>query len=254
VASADSTPSWLESGQPLYLRVARDLEAEITRQGLRPGDRLPGERAICRRFQVSRVTGRRALAHMSAQGLIRPAPGRGWFVTEPVLGEPNALMSLSAMAAEHGLDTSSRVLVAVSRPATVDEADTLTMAPGEAVFDLERVRLLNEIAISLDRSRVPLRVAPDLLEIDFRTASLYRALEHAGATPARADYQLQALPADRREAELLQLVEGEPLLVATATAFDQVGRPVELSRVAYRGDRYRFAATLFRSARASGEQ
>lgn len=43
-------------------------------------ERLPSERVLCERFQVSRPTLRKALASLSREGWVRPERGLGWRV------------------------------------------------------------------------------------------------------------------------------------------------------------------------------
>jgi DNA-binding GntR family transcriptional regulator len=238
--------------QPCYLAVARELAAEIARGKVAPGERLPGERELCRHFDVSRVTVRHALSELRDRGLIEPESARGWFVTSTVLGEPNALMSFSEMARSRGLIPSARILAGTVRPATMDEAEALNIAPGSEVFDLERLRLLDGVPVAIEQSRLPLAVAPALPGADLAAGSLYELLRQAGAVPARADYVLQAIPAEARLAKHLELPEGAPLLMATAKTYDLAGRAIELSRSIFRGDRYRFRATLVRTGREPG--
>ncbi len=239
----------LASPQPLHLTVEKQLAAEIARGALAPGDRLPGERELCRHFRVSRVTIRRALSALRDRGLIDSDSTRGWFVSSAALGEPNALMSFSEMARSRGLAPGSRVLRSLRRPATLDEAEELVIAPGAEILDLERVRLLDGVAVALEHSRVSLHGAAGLADADLATGSLYDSLRKAGVMPTRADYLLQAIPADERQAALLEVAAGSPLLMASARAFDGAGRPIELSLSVFRGDRYRFRTTLFRAGR-----
>lgn len=239
----------LAQAQPLYLTVVKHLAAEIARGAVTPGDRLPGERELCRHFGVSRVTIRRALGELRARGLIEADGTRGWFATSVALGEPNALMSFSEMARSRGLAPSSRVLTAEVRPASLDEAEELGIAPGTSVFDLERVRLLDGVAVALEQSRLPLHVAPGLPQADLAQGSLYDTLRKAGIMPARADYLLQAIPAEARHADVLEVVPGAPLLMASARTFEESGRAIELSLSIFRGDRYRFRASLLRASR-----
>ena len=68
-----------------------------------------------------------------------------------------------------GLEASARVLEAGIRAATLDEAEPFAIAPGAELFELHRVRMLDGVPISLDHNRVPLRLAPDLTDLDFAT-------------------------------------------------------------------------------------
>lgn len=234
--------------------VAQAIAAQVTSGALPPGTRLPAERELCARFAVSRVTVRRALGELRERGLIDVEEARGWFVAQPALGEPNALMSFSEMAEERGLTPASTVVRAATRPATAEEAEELRIAPGAALFDLERVRRLDGVPVALEQSRVPLALAPALAKADLASGSLYATLRRLGVSPAQADYVLQSVAAGPREAKLLGLAAGAPLLLASARTFDATGRPIELSRSHFCGERYRFRATLFHpaAARAGG--
>ena len=235
-----------QASQPLYHRVYRRLADEIERGDLEAGDRLPSERWLCDELGVSRATVRRALEELVADGLVEPR-GRGSFVTGDALAEPpNTLLSLSELGRSRGLEASSRVLAREVRAATLDEAEAFGIAPGAELFELQRLRMLDGLPISLDNNRVPLRRAPAVAELDFATASLYEALEHGGRRLARAHYEVEARVAESPEAELLGLTRGAPVLFATTVAIDEEGRVVDIGRTVYRADRYRFQATLMR--------
>ena len=133
------------------------------------------------------------------------------------------------------------------RPATIDEAESLGLAPGAPLFELERLRLMDDVPIMIDRSTVPLSLAPDLVEVDFSGVSLYDELEERhGLRPARARFAVEAVAADERHAALLELQPGEPVLRCHQLTEDETGRPIEMCEMIYRGDRYRFRATLVR--------
>jgi GntR family transcriptional regulator len=242
-----------EASQPLYHRVYREISKEIENGALQPGDRLPSERWLCDELGVSRATVRRAIEELTADGLVE-GRGRGSFVTDEALAEPaGTLMSLSELGRSRGLDASARVISAGVRAATIDEAELFAIAPGAELFELQRLRMLDGLPISLDHNRVPLRLAPGLADLDFTTASLYEALDGAGTPPRRADYELEARGADPTEAELLGLAPGAPVLFATTVAIGAQGKVVDLGRTVYRADRYRFHASLMRRAHREGE-
>ena len=239
-----------DSSEPLWVQVFRRLADDIASAALAPGRHLPSERALCDRFGVSRITLRRALRELAEQGLIAPSTGRGWNVAAEPVGEPaNALMSFTALGAARGLRASARVLSEVRRPATLDESEAFRVAPGSELLDLERLRFLDEVPIAINRALVALARAPALVGVDFAEASLFGVLEErCGLVPTRSECTVEALPAGEREAGLLELPPGRPLMVVSETVFDQHDKPVALGRVAYRGDRYRMQTTLVRPA------
>jgi len=238
-----------EDGNPLYRRAFRVLAEQIVSGALQPGDRLPPERSISEKLGVSRVTVRRALRELSEKGLlVQSGGGRGYEVSPARVSEPpNALVSFSAMARERGLSVSSHVLAAALRPATIDEAEGLRIAPGSVVFELVRIRHLDGVPIAVDESCISHARVPGIEDVDFSTASLYETLASRWRiVPTRADYVIEAVAAGELDAERLDLEPHAPLLVARETVYDQYDAPVDIGCITYRGDRYRFQATLMR--------
>jgi GntR family transcriptional regulator len=239
----------LETEQPRYMSVYRLIADEIAAGNLRPGTRLPAERVLCRRLSVGRATVRRAMHELASDGLVESSVGRGTFVSAGTVSEcPNELISLTDLGASRGLPTTSEVLERQVRPATMDEADAFSIAPGGDLFEIERLRLLDGLPFAIMRSRVPLSRAPGVRSVDFTSASLYETLRANGAGPVRADQVVWAAPADARQASLLGLAQGDPVLASTTAGYDAQRRLVEMSEMVFRADRYRFRATLTHKA------
>lgn len=239
--------------RPLHDQVREAIESQIRSGTIPPGARLQSERDLAERLGVSRVTIRRALDALADEGLVRAAPGSGRYVSEVALAEPpNALLSFTELGARRGLTATARVLRKRVRPATLEEAERIGIAPGAEMFEIDRLRMLDGVAVALDHTRVPIAIAPELPHIDFRKASLYSVLEQAGAGLVRADYTTEACAANAAQARRLGVTVGDPLLLARTTSYDSANRVVELGETAYRSDRYRFHATLVRERRPGG--
>ncbi len=247
MSSAGDTP--FDSLHLRYERVREQLSEEIERDRRPAGSRLPPERAMAEHYGVSRATLRRALDELAQDGVVERVPG-GWAVASRVVGEPpNELMSFSEMAASRGLTPGGRVLDRGVRPATMEEADALGLAPGAPLFELERLRSMDAVPMLIDRTRVPMSLADGIDEVDLEGVSLYEVLEDRyGIRPARARFTVEAIAADARRALLLDLDPGQPLLRCEQQTEDESGRPIELCEMVYRFDRYRFRATLVRGA------
>jgi GntR family transcriptional regulator len=233
--------------QPAFVRVYRAVADEIASGRLRAGDRLPAERTLGARHGVSRATVRRAIAELAGHGLVeRPERRRAFVAGERLTEPPNALLSFTELGQRRGLVATARLLERSIRPASLLDADGFDVAPGAPLIRLRRLRFLDGEAIAVDEAVVPLALAPGLAEADVATLSLYDALEAAGRPPTTAEYDVTAIAAGEPEAALLGLAPGAPALLANTRSRDADGRLLEVSTTVYRGDRYRFQATLTR--------
>ena len=67
----------------LYTKIEETIATEIAQGDYRPGDQLPTEDALLERFQVSRITVRRAIQNLVTRGLLEIRRGLGTFVLSP---------------------------------------------------------------------------------------------------------------------------------------------------------------------------
>lgn len=250
----DDTPSPAERGLllddsnlPLYQQVAHRLTTDLTAEGGARGARIPAERTLAERYDVSRVTVRAALESMRDLGLLERAQPRGWLLSSrwDRLGSGQVL-GFTENARRSGLRASSRVLSARVRPADVPEAEIFSIAPGSPLFEMRRLRHLDGLVIASEHNRLPLAICPALAETDFERASLYDTLRASTPPvhPSQAEYEVVSRHSTPEEAELLGSSDAIPLLVATQRTWDRHVTPVEYTTQAYRGDRYTFRGTI----------
>ena len=67
----------------VYEEVAAQIERRIVDGVLKPGDKLPPERELAERFDVSRSAVREALRSLELKGMVEPRPGEGTLVRTP---------------------------------------------------------------------------------------------------------------------------------------------------------------------------
>ena len=76
----------------LYLEVATQIEQQIQNGLIRPGERLPSERELASRFEVSRPTIREAMIALEIAGLVEIKTGSGIYVlTQTEIQAPSLL-------------------------------------------------------------------------------------------------------------------------------------------------------------------
>ncbi|WP_229702726.1 GntR family transcriptional regulator [Microbacterium murale] len=227
-----------------YEHLSQDLALGV----FAPGTRLPGERDLALRISVSRSTLRAALGALEAEGRVSRSAQRGWFVPPRVVGEPpSTLQSFTEMALARGLRPTSTVRRREVRPATIDEADRLRIAPTSPVIQIDRLRGLDGNPVCFDVVVLPEQRARALMDIDLTDHSLYELLrDECDVAIHRSAYSVTAAIADAPLAKLLGASVGSPVLVGEETAYVADGTPVLLGVNRYRGDAYRFQADLFR--------
>jgi GntR family transcriptional regulator len=234
---------------PLYIQVANSLRQLIRDGGLDGGGALPSERALSEVTGASRVTIRKALERLVEEGLLLRRQGSGTYLAPRIEQRGGELSGFSADAENRGEAAASIWIVKATSLPTVEEAAVLSISPTIPVARLGRVRLANGEPLAIEHAVVPAELLPDLGQVG---DSLYAALDLKGNRPVAGSQRLRASTATSVEAGLLSIKEGSEILRIERRTVLADGRPAELTRSAYRGDRYDFVTELRISAGPDG--
>ncbi len=227
------------------------MRGEIDAGVLRPGDPLPSETALMRRFGVSRGTVRQARATLRADGAIVGSQGRHFTVRSQPLTQPlGELVSFTAWARSLGKTPSGRTIAFEAGMADADEAHDLQLPASAHVWRLVRVRLADGEPLMVERTTFPDAIGRLLRDVDLDHGSVYAELGRRGVAVDAARHLLDAVPASPEDARLLGVAPGDALLRVRRVAVGLTGAPVERSEDRYRGDRTNFA--IENDARAAG--
>lgn len=226
---------------PLYQRLQQALRGAIESQTLKAEDALPPERDLATSFGVSRITIRKALDGLVAEGLLTRRQGAGTFVAGRVEKQFSKLTSFTEDMATRGRAARSEWIGRSEGAVTPDDSLTLGLSPGTRVFRFNRIRFADDIPMALEYSTISGFALPSLDAVD---QSLYLALEAAGHRPVRALQRLRAVLFDGAHAALLGVEVGAPGLFIERRGYLEDGRPVEVTHSWYRGDAYDFVAEL----------
>jgi GntR family transcriptional regulator len=240
-----------DGSTPLHQQIAAELRRQIAEGELRPGDPLPSEHTLMRRFGVSRGTIRQARAALRSDGTITGSRGRRLAVRGPQLTQPlSELISFSAWIQSLGKRPSGRVIEFGPRPADDAQAAMLSVGPGATIYFLLRVRLADDEPLMIERTVFPPRVGQLVAALDLERQSIYADLGRQGVVFASARHVLGAMPASLVDARLLGIPVGTPLLRERRHTTSASGEPLEWSDDRYLADRINF--TFANTATATG--
>jgi len=223
----------------LWSAIAHTLRGEIADGRFRPGDRLPTEAALARRFGVNRHTLRRALADLTGDGLVHTRQGAGAFVTgAPTDYRLGARVRFHQNLIAAGRVPGRRILALTTRHADSTESRALALAPQDRVHAISGISLADGLPIALFHSVFPADRLPDLPQYLTTVASVTQALALAGvADHIRAETRITAELADPAQAAQLHLRPGAPLLRSAAINHDPAGLPIEYGLTWFSGEK-----------------
>ncbi|MEO0563913.1 MAG: GntR family transcriptional regulator [Chloroflexota bacterium] len=236
-----------DSAEPLYEQIKTHLLERIEDGTYPPHSKIPSERVLSDQFSVSRMTVKHAIKELVFSERLYTRVGKGTFVSEPpITQELTTLTSFTEDMASLGKTTSNRVLQAETLAATDKLAKLFAVPHGTELALLRRLRLVDNVPVALESSYLRHAVCKGVLTArDYGGASLYAALrEDYGLQLAYAEQRISAGLSTPREASLLEIESGFPLLHITRVTFLPDDTPLEYVESAYRGDRYVFRARL----------
>jgi DNA-binding GntR family transcriptional regulator len=231
---------------PRYHRIAESLRERIRGGEWMAGAPLPNQRRLARDFGVTLMTLRQALELLERDNLITRRHGLGTFVAAPSIDyEINKLLRLAGDLSAQGESVSTRVLAA--RPAVADRrvSAALGVTPRARVVMVERLRLVDDHPMSLQRSFLPARIGEEVLTSDLAETPLSQVLEFKlGIVVVRAREAVSAVRLGPREAAQLGCPSGAAAFESERVSFDAAGEPVVFDRVFIPGDRFRITRDL----------
>ncbi|KPQ19013.1 MAG: transcriptional regulator, GntR family [Rhodobacteraceae bacterium HLUCCA24] len=225
------------------------LQEDIAQGALAPDAALPGELRLAQDYGVSRVTIRRALEALEAQGLIERRAGSGTVVrSRPGDGVRLAgdLATMMPQLMEMGQTTEARLIDFSYTPPVPSVARALGLGPDDQVQRAVRVRLVEGLPFSHLTTHVPADIAAHYSEADLATTPLLRLMERGGVRIGHAEQEVSATLAAPQVAEALETEVGAALIALTRIVRDEDGRGVEHLSALYRPDRFRLRMELDR--------
>lgn len=233
--------------RPLYIEIQEAIRDDIESGLYAAGKLIPSESALCKRFDVTRPTVRKAISGLIDEGLLRSIHGKGVFVTGndiesdgTLIGGFESLLG-DQLASEI---TNTRIVSKAVRDAGPLYSDIFGINPGDSILRVTLVRQDRNSPVSLEENYLNLSLAPSLTNADFSVFSIPEAFRLDGVVLDRASETLDLVQMEARESSMLDLNVGDVVMLRTSTLFDAEGHAAAFSRTYTRGDRASFVCRL----------
>ncbi|MBN1537358.1 MAG: GntR family transcriptional regulator [Anaerolineales bacterium] len=219
---------------PFYLQLTAQLIRMIEEGELKPGDKIASERELSETLRVSRITARLAIQELYKSGLIYRERGRGTFVAESKMRNVQGFTSFTENMKKRGMQPGSQILQQDVIPAEETLARQLHIYPGDPTLHLVRLRTADGKPLAIQYAHIPLKLCQGLEKEPMANQSLFAVLRTKYSVyPAWTEAIVEAGSALSEEARLLNIKQGEPVLVVRGITFSETFDIVESVRTIY---------------------
>ena len=231
---------------PLYHQVFVLLRDELVGGNADPERALPSEPALAERYSVSRITIRKTLEQLEAEGLVRRVRGLGTFPTRR-----------SELEVPANISGFLENLISFERSTTAEtlgweyvepQSQMIKEALGELLcLRIVRLRSHGGRPISFTTIHVPERLAGLLDREVAGQTPIVHLLDAAGIAAQRSEQAITAVAAMPEVAAHLGVPEGSPLICMCRLMLDAERAPVLHQESLYAPDRFEYRMTLTRT-------
>ncbi len=232
-------------GTSLHRQMFLVLRERIISAEYPPGSVIPTEEELCTMFGVSRITVRRTLADLEAQGFVQRRQGLGTFVRAD-LPVPRQAATLSYVDALHktAVETHVEVIGVKLETAPASIASQLQLdAQAQAVHAL-RLRKIGETVLMVSDAWVTERYSKWITAANLKKRALYEILMSQGVAFGRVIQEITAISATPALARWLDVEVGMPLIRATRLVYDADQTPVQHLTITVSPERSRIVTDM----------
>jgi GntR family transcriptional regulator len=226
-----------DSEVPIYIQLKEYIQQQIAQGHLMPGSRVMSETEIAEKFQISRITIRKAFGEMVDEGYLVRKKGKGTFIKDIRFREEASATSFSRTCQKLGMIPGSKVIEVGFVPADQRLLEALDVPLGESVAYMARIRYANNMPVRLERNyyaEAYKDIIQENLEGSIRKLlfSKYDIIE-----PKQICSTVEIAYTSPEEARLLGTKRNAPVLKVNGTLYNEMGKPIYMSEMLHLPDR-----------------
>lgn len=227
-----------------YEKIAFDIKEDILSEKYKPNEQLPFEKELCEKYNVSKMTVKKALDLLVNDGLIIKRRGSGTFVKDITEKEIQRIIEKKQFSGltttSIGHKVTSKVLEFKIINATKEIADILKIEEDEFIYFVHRVRYVDDKAVVIEKTYIPLNLIPGMKLADVKKSIYGYIKDKLGLNIQSAHSTVRAMKSDELDRKYLNLEKDEPILEIERVAYLDNGKVFEYSFSRHRYDKFEF--------------
>ena len=227
-----------------YEKIAFDIKEDILSEKYKPNEQLPFEKELCEKYNVSKMTVKKALDLLVNDGLIIKRRGSGTFVKDITEKEIQRIIEKKQFSGltttSIGHKVTSKVLEFKIINATKEIADILKIEEDEFIYFVHRVRYVDDKAVVIEKTYIPLNLIPGMKLADVIKSIYGYIKDKLGLNIQSAHSTVRAMKSDELDRKYLNLEKDEPILEVERVAYLDNGKVFEYSFSRHRYDKFEF--------------
>ena len=227
-----------------YEKIAFDIKEDILSEKYKPNEQLPFEKELCEKYNVSKMTFKKALDLLVNDGLIIKRRGSGTFVKDITEKEIQRIIEKKQFSGltttSIGHKVTSKVLEFKIINATKEIADILKIEEDEFIYFVHRVRYVDDKAVVIEKTYIPLNLIPGMKLADVKKSIYGYIKDKLGLNIQSAHSTVRAMKSDELDRKYLNLEKDEPILEVERVAYLDNGKVFEYSFSRHRYDKFEF--------------
>ena len=233
---------------PLYAQLKEKIISDINNETLKYGDKIETEQEIMKKYNLSRITVRRAISELVAEGYLVKKQGKGTFVIKnkierKIINTSDSLkiMSFTKELKENNIKASSKIIELKIVPGIEEFNQKLGLAKNSKLIFMKRVRYANDSPMTIEENYFSYDKFKGLLEEKIE-GSLYELLEKKyNVIPTRSSRQeIEIVKSDEEQSKLLNVPTFEPLFYFSGVTYDENDIPIHIAKRYIIGSKYKF--------------
>ena len=231
--------------EPAYAQLVSILKEQIAKGIYLPGDRLPSESELCKRYQVSPMTVRRSIKVLLDQGVVSTIQGSGTYVKPPDLGGITFSMEEFHNIFKDKERTKVKILEVLIIKTDETAANRLAINVGERIILIRRLLIRDGDPILYHKEQLIYDPLRPIVEAELEVTSLHGLFVGNGETKLKSGkLTIEAAVLTKEEADVLNTLQMQPAFCIEHIFYDFEDRPISWGRFICRGDRLRFTTTV----------